>query len=139
LEPPNAVARTPIPADERPLLPHILIVDDSLTTRTLEKNILEAAGYHVRTATDGEEALRALIEEPCHIIVTDVEMPNMDGFELTQRVKEDARWRHIPVILVTSRDSSADRERGYRAGADAYLVKTRFDQDELLQMIEQMV
>jgi len=139
LEPPNAVARTPIPADERPPLPHILIVDDSLTTRTLEKNILEAAGYHVRTATDGEEALRALIEEPCHIIVTDVEMPNMDGFELTQRVKEDARWRHIPVILVTSRDSSADRERGYRAGADAYLVKTRFDQDELLQMIEQMV
>ena len=117
----------------------ILVVDDSLTTRTLEKNILEAAGYRVRTATDGTEAIQMLIENPCDVIVADVEMPHMNGFELAQRVKGDARWKHIPFVLVTSLDSPADRERGLRAGADAYLVKTRFDQDELLQVVEQMV
>jgi len=117
----------------------VLVVDDSLTTRTLERNILEAAGYRVRTATDGTEALRALIEQPPDVIVCDVEMPNMDGFELAKRVKSDARWRDIPFVLVTSLDSPSDREQGLRAGADAYLVKTRFDQDELLQVVEQMV
>lgn len=117
----------------------ILVVDDSLTTRTLEKNILEAAGYRVRTATDGEEALRALLEQPVDVIVSDVEMPNMTGFELAQRVKNDARWREIPFVLVTSLDSPTDRERGLRAGADAYLVKTSFDQDELLNTVQQMV
>ncbi len=117
----------------------VLVVDDSLTTRTLEKNILEAAGYRVRTATDGTEALRVMIEQPFDVIVCDVEMPNMDGFQLAERVKNDVRWREIPFILVTSLDSPADRERGLRSGADAYLVKTRFDQDELLGVIEQMV
>jgi two-component system chemotaxis sensor kinase CheA len=117
----------------------ILVVDDSLTTRTLEKNILEAAGYRVRTATDGTEAIQMLIEQPADVIVADVEMPHMNGFELAQRVKGDARWKHIPFVLVTSLDSPSDRERGLRAGADAYLVKTRFDQDELLQVVEQMV
>lgn len=119
--------------------PWVLVVDDSLTTRTLEKNILEAAGYRVHTVTDGAQALEALLDRPCDVIVADVEMPNMNGLELARRVKSDARWRHIPVILVTSRDSSGDREEGLRAGADAYLVKTRFDQDELLQVIEQMI
>jgi two-component system chemotaxis sensor kinase CheA len=117
----------------------ILVVDDSLTTRTLEKNILEAAGYRVRTATDGTEALKTLLEQPFDVIVADVEMPNMNGFELAKRVKGDARWRETPFILVTSLDSPSDRERGMRAGADAYLVKTRFDQDELLYVIQQMV
>ncbi|MBN1964874.1 MAG: hybrid sensor histidine kinase/response regulator [Anaerolineae bacterium] len=122
--------------EERPLW--VLVVDDSLTTRTLEKNILEAAGYRVRTATDGEEALRVLMEHQPDVIVADVEMPNMDGFALTERVKSDARWREIPLILVTSLESEGHRERGLRAGADAYLVKARFDQDELLNVIDQM-
>ncbi len=117
----------------------ILVVDDSLTTRTLEKNILEAAGYRVRTATDGDEALRTLLDQPFDVIVADVEMPHMNGFELAQRVKGDARWKDTPFVLVTSLDSPSDRERGLRAGADAYLVKTRFDQDELLQVVEQMI
>ena len=117
----------------------VLVVDDSLTTRTLEKNILEAAGYRVRTATDGQEALQVLMEQSCDVIVADVEMPNMNGFELARRIKSDSRWQRLPVILVTSLDSPGDRERGLHAGADAYLVKTRFDQDELLQVIEQMI
>jgi two-component system chemotaxis sensor kinase CheA len=80
-----------------------------------------------------------MIEQDFDVIVCDVEMPNMNGFELAERVKQDARWRETPFILVTSLDSPTDRERGLRAGADAYLVKTRFDQDELLSVIEQMV
>lgn len=135
------ITETPAAEPEEPAVrAHwILVVDDSLTTRTLEKNILEAAGYRVRTATDGTEAIQTLIEHPCDVIVADVEMPHMNGFELAQRVKSDARWKEIPFILVTSLDSPTDRERGLRAGADAYLVKTRFDQDELLQTIEQLV
>lgn len=117
----------------------ILVVDDSITTRALEKNILETAGFYVRTVTDGTEAIQALLEDSYDLLVSDVEMPNMDGFELTRQVKSDARWKHMPVVLVTSLDSPTDRERGLQAGADAYLVKPRFDQDELLQMIEKMV
>ncbi len=132
-------AAEPDAQPQAPAVPRILIVDDSLTTRTLEKNILEAAGFRVMTATTGEEALRALREQEFDVVVSDVEMPNMTGFELTRRIKADARWRALPVILVTSLDSSQDRERGLEAGADAYLVKSRFDQDELLQVIQQMV
>ncbi|GAB4572169.1 MAG: hybrid sensor histidine kinase/response regulator [Anaerolineae bacterium] len=117
----------------------VLVVDDSLTARTLEKNILEAAGYEVFTATNGQEALEKLHEHPVDVIVSDVEMPHMNGFELTRRIKSDPNWRQIPVILVTSLASAGDRERGLQAGADAYLVKSRFDQDELLQVIGQWV
>jgi len=119
--------------------PRILVVDDSLTTRTLEKNILEAAGFRVRTATDGDEALRVLLEHPIDVIISDIEMPGLNGFDLTRRLKAYARWRDIPLILVTSRDSPGDRERGLQAGADAYVAKSEFDQDELLRIIGQMV
>ncbi len=118
---------------------HILVVDDSITTRTLEKNILEAAGYYVITATDGVEALKRLEANPIDIIVADVEMPNMDGIEFTRRVRESSSYRDMPVILVTSLESREDRERGMLAGADAYIVKRGFDQAELLATIEQFL
>jgi two-component system chemotaxis sensor kinase CheA len=117
----------------------ILVVDDSITTRTLEKNILEAAGYTVQLATNGEEALSLLAtEERPQVIVTDVNMPKLDGFELTRRVKQDDRFINIPVILVTSLDTAADKARGIEVGADAYIVKGRFDQGNLLETIEQL-
>jgi two-component system chemotaxis sensor kinase CheA len=123
----------------------ILVVDDSITTRTLEKNILEAQGYQVRLATNGEEALSLLVMASSlpdgrlpDVIVTDVNMPRLDGFGLTQRVKQDNRYKDIPIILVTSRDSTADKKRGIEVGADAYIVKNRFDQGNLLEMIEQL-
>ncbi len=123
----------------------VLVVDDSITTRTLEKNILEAQGYQVRLATNGEEALSLLVTDGSSpdgrlpdVIVTDVNMPRLDGFDLTQRVKQDNRYKDIPIILVTSRDSPADKKRGIEVGADAYIVKNRFDQGNLLEMIEQL-
>jgi two-component system chemotaxis sensor kinase CheA len=118
----------------------ILVVDDSITTRTLEKNILEAVGYEVKLATDGKEALGVLATDGLpHLIVSDINMPRLDGFELTSRIKGDARYADIPVILVTSLDSPADKARGIEVGADAYIVKSSFDQGNLLETIEQLV
>lgn len=118
----------------------ILVVDDSITTRTLEKNILEAAGYTVLLATDGREALSAIAAEGIpDLIVSDVAMPRMDGFELTQQIKDDAHTADVPVILVTSLDAPEDKTRGIEAGADAYIVKSSFDQNNLLETIEQLI
>jgi two-component system, chemotaxis family, sensor kinase CheA len=125
-------------AEER-RTPTVLVVEDAITTRTLEKNILEAAGYRVRVATDGVEAWALLQSDGCDLVVTDVEMPRMDGFELTAKVRGDQRLRDLPVVLVTSRDSREDRERGVEAGADAYVVKGGFDQDRLLETIRRLL
>ncbi len=118
----------------------LLVVDDSLSTRTLEKNILETAGYKVITATDGLEAWNLLTSNGgCDLIVTDILMPRMTGLELTASVKRDPTLRKIPVILVTSLDSRADKERGIEVGADAYIVKSNFDQSNLLQTVAQLI
>jgi two-component system chemotaxis sensor kinase CheA len=118
----------------------ILVVDDSITTRTLEKNILEAAGYTVRLATDGQEALNAITAGGVpDLIVSDIAMPRLDGFVLTQRIKSDTRTANVPVILVTSLDSPEDKAHGIEVGADAYIVKSGFDQTNLLGTIEQLI
>jgi two-component system chemotaxis sensor kinase CheA len=118
----------------------ILVVDDSITTRTLEKNILEAAGYAVQLATDGREALNVMAAGGIpDLIVSDVAMPRMNGFELTRQVKEDTQTADVPVILVTSLDSVEDKTQGIEAGADAYIVKSSFDQHNLLETIEQLM
>ena len=123
--------------------PTIVVVDDSITTRMLEKNILEAAGYSVHMATDGVQALKVLNElvnnGGCDLLLSDVDMPNLDGFELTKQVCNDPQLRHMPVVLVTSLDSPSDRERGMSAGASAYIVKRSFDQQELLDTIADLI
>lgn len=115
----------------------ILVVDDSLTVRTLEQSILETAGYRVVVAEHGQAALDHLEAglEP-DAIVADVAMPVMDGLTLTAQIKRNPRRRHIPVILVTSLESAADKTRGLAAGADAYIVKSRFDQGSWLAQLE---
>jgi two-component system chemotaxis sensor kinase CheA len=127
--------------------PRILVVEDSITTRTLEKNLLETAGYRVDTAPDGLaawELLRARApgggtsRTPIDLVVADVEMPRMDGLELTARIRADPGLQALPVVLVTSRESREDRERGARAGADAYIVKGAFDQNRLLDTIRRL-
>ncbi len=125
-----------------PALPpvyRILVVDDSITTRTLEKNILEAAGYDVLTATNGLEALDTLSASPCDAVVADVEMPYLDGFGLTARIRAHDQLGRLPVILVTSLDAPESRERGLRVGADRYVVKGSFNQHELLQALQQLL
>lgn len=121
----------------RPL--RILVVDDSITTRTLEKNILEAIGFDVHVAIDGTEAWHRLLEIDPDIIVSDVEMPKMNGLELTKLIKASPVTRDIPVILLTSLGKPAQREAGLAAGADAYLVKSKFDQNELLETIQSVI
>ncbi len=117
----------------------VLVADDSITTRTLEKNILETAGFEVRVAIDGIEAWSMLAEDDYDVVISDVEMPNMNGLELTQQIKHSDAYRHIPVILLTSLGKPEQREAGLRAGADAYLVKSQFDQGELLATIQAVI
>jgi len=117
----------------------VLVVDDSATSRTLERNILSAAGYQVLTAINGVEALRILADEDIDMVVSDVEMPTMNGFDLTRAIRADVKLEHLPVILVTSLGSGAHKQQGAEAGADAYIVKGAFDQDELLTTIARLL
>jgi two-component system, chemotaxis family, sensor kinase CheA len=117
----------------------ILLVDDSPTTRTLERSILEAAGYQVATAADGEEAWTILEREGADALVADVEMPRLDGFGLTEAVRRSRALAALPVVLVTAREAETDRAHGLAVGANAYLVKSAFDQRSLLETLEQLL
>lgn len=117
----------------------VLVVDDSITTRTLEKSILEAAGFAVTVAEDGLRGLAALRRTRFDVVVADVDMPNMDGLELTRRLKAEAATRDMPVILVTGMETPEQQQDGLHAGADAYLLKSAFDQRELIQAIRRLV
>ncbi|MCM0083770.1 response regulator [Geomonas sp. Red32] len=113
----------------------VLVAEDSITSRTLLKNILESSGFRVATAVDGQDALDRLKGERFDLVVSDVEMPRLDGFELTAAIRRDNRWAGLPVVLVTGLESRAQRERGIEVGADAYLVKSSFDQSSLIEVI----
>jgi two-component system, chemotaxis family, sensor kinase CheA len=119
--------------------PSILVVDDSVTIRTFEKALLEAAGYDVTAASDGLEAWNLVQKQAPDLIVSDVEMPNMTGFELTEKVRGDQRLKGMPLILVTTLSSDEDRKRGIDAGADAYVIKGSAEQDQLLETVRRLV
>jgi two-component system chemotaxis sensor kinase CheA len=118
---------------------HILVVDDSLATRELERSILETAGYKVYTARDGMEGLKMARELNPDLILSDVEMPNMNGFQLCAAVKQDHNLSELPVIIVSSRDSDEDRRKGLQAGAQAYIIKGQFEQTRLLETINRLI
>lgn len=117
----------------------ILVVDDSLNTREIEKSILEAYGYKIMTAEDGEDAWELTRTTIYDLVVTDVEMPRLDGFSLTERLRGDPRYRSIPIIIVTSREKDEDKKRGITVGADAYIVKGAFDQSKLLDTVRTLI
>jgi two-component system chemotaxis sensor kinase CheA len=119
--------------------PTILVVDDSMTTRSLEKSLLEAHGYQVQVAVDGVEALAALRVQPVDLVITDIMMPRMDGFQLLEQIRLDPTLAQLPVIVVSSMESRADQERGLALGADAYITKRKFDQRELLETVRQIL
>ncbi len=117
----------------------ILVVDDSLITRTMEQNILIAANYNVETAEDGQTAWEMAQHNKYDLIVTDIEMPNMDGFELTEKLKQTERYSDIPIIIVTSRASNEDKSRGIEVGAQGYIVKGTFEQGNLLRVVKALI
>jgi len=117
----------------------ILVIDDSLTTRMLEQSILESAGFEVGVAASAEDALVQVRGKRYGLFLVDVEMPGMDGFTFIERVRADPMLRDIPALLVTSRASAEDRQRGKDAGAQGYIVKSEFDQAEFLEQIRRLV
>jgi two-component system chemotaxis sensor kinase CheA len=135
----RAPARTLTAPEETAAVKSILVVEDSITSRTLLKNVLEVAGYQVKTCVDGVDAWTTLRSEPFDLMVSDVEMPRMNGFDLVAQVRADQKLAHLPVVLVTSLSSKEDRERGVDVGADAYIVKSSFDQTSLLETIRRLI
>jgi two-component system chemotaxis sensor kinase CheA len=118
----------------------ILICEDSFTTRELERSIFEAAGYVVEVAMDGAQGLGKLQQGlQVEAVVTDVQMPNMTGFELTRAIKSDSLLQSIPVIIVTSLERDEEKAQGIEAGADAYITKSVFNQDTLLETVERLI
>jgi chemotaxis protein histidine kinase CheA len=117
----------------------VLVVDDSLNTREIERDVLEAYGYQVTLAEDGRDGLQKALGGQFDAVLTDVEMPNMDGFALTSALREDERTRHIPIIIITSRQKEEDKRRGVQVGADAYIVKGDFDQSGLISTLKSLL
>ncbi|HWP47217.1 MAG TPA: hybrid sensor histidine kinase/response regulator [Candidatus Limnocylindrales bacterium] len=130
---------TPVDKEVEAKRKSILVVEDSITTRTLLKNILESAGYHVKTVVDGVDALTALNNEDFDLVVSDVDMPRLNGFELTAKIRTDKRLSELPVVLVTSLASKEDQERGIDVGANAYIIKSGFEQSNLLEVIQRLI
>lgn len=118
---------------------HVLIVDDSLNTREIEKNVLEAHGYQVTLAEDGFSGLQKARLTQFDAVLTDVEMPVMDGFSLTKALRAEDNYQHIPIIIVTSRAKEEDRRRGIQVGADAYIAKGDFEQDSLIETLKMLL
>jgi two-component system chemotaxis sensor kinase CheA len=138
----RAPAGETAPAAQRrsaPRVCRVLVVDDSLVAGELQKNILLTAGYESEIAADGVEAIECLRRKDWDLIIADVDVPRMDGFELTERIRADEHFRDIPVIIVTSRDTADDRRRGFEVGADAYVLKREFDQNQLLETVRRLI
>ena len=117
----------------------ILVVEDSITARMLLKNILESTGYNVKTAVDGADAFATLKTEDFDLVVSDVDMPRMNGFVLTSKIREDKKLAELPVVLVTALETREDQERGIDVGANAYIIKSSFDQSNLLETVQRLI
>jgi two-component system chemotaxis sensor kinase CheA len=132
-------SRAFLAAPEEKHAKRILVVEDSFTSRTLLKNILESAGYVVATAVDGEAGWTTLKGADFDLVLSDIEMPRLDGIGLAMRIRAERKLSDLPIVLVTSLDSADDRRRGLDAGADAYVVKSSFDQTNLLDVIDRLL
>jgi two-component system chemotaxis sensor kinase CheA len=134
---PEPVDAVPGSAPER--RGRLLIAEDSITARMLVKSILEGAGYEVVATVDGMDALTRLKTEPFDLLVSDVDMPRMNGFELTARIRADKKLSELPVVLVTALNAQKDREYGIEVGANAYIVKSDFDQSNLIEIVRRLM
>lgn len=128
-----------LPAGKASPLAPLLVIDDSLTTRMLEQSILASAGYEVHTATSAEEGLEMVRQRAYALILVDVDMPGMNGFEFVRTIRADADLHHIPAILVTSRSSAEDHRLGREVGADHHIVKGEFAQGAFLDTVRRLI
>lgn len=117
----------------------ILLVEDSIATRTQEKRILEAAGYSVITAVDGNDGLNKLSSHSFDAVISDVQMPNLSGLQLTAKIRQQHQYNELPIILVTSLASDEDKRRGAEAGANAYITKSSLNQTILLETLQRLI
>jgi two-component system sensor histidine kinase and response regulator WspE len=117
----------------------VLVVDDSLTVRELERKLLATRGYDVAVAVDGMDGWNVLRSEPFDLVITDIDMPRMDGIELVTLIKREARLRDLPVMVVSYKDREQDRQRGLQAGADYYLAKGSFHDAALLDAVHDLI
>jgi chemotaxis protein histidine kinase CheA len=135
-----AARRTAAGADRRTgARPRVLVVEDSVGVRELQRVILEGAGYEVLTAVDGTDGASRLADDPVDLVLSDVEMPGMDGFTLTRTLRRTRGWEDVPVVIMTSRGDAADQRAGLDAGASAYLLKSEFDQAELIDTVRRLL
>jgi two-component system sensor histidine kinase and response regulator WspE len=121
------------------LAPHILVVDDSHTVREMERRLLVRSGYTVSTAQNGQEAWNLLRLNDYDLLISDVDMPQMNGIELVTRVRANPRLLRLPVIILSYKDRAEDRKRGLDAGADFYLTKGSFDNGSFLQAVVDLI
>jgi len=128
-----------IAREEKEVKKSILIAEDSITSRTLLKNIFQTAGYKVKATVDGAEAYTAVTTQKFDLVVSDIEMPRMNGFELVSKIRKNKDTKELPVVLVTGLESDEDKKRGIDVGADAYIVKRSFDQSNLLNVISKLI
>jgi len=139
----TATLQTSSSLTDKPTLPErqlsVMVVDDALMVRELQRSILERGGYSVRAASDGAEALAMLADQPADLVVTDVEMPNLDGLSLIRNIRAHPRLANIPVLIVSSHASEEDHQLGLDAGADGYIVKTSFDEAGLLDAVSRLL
>jgi two-component system sensor histidine kinase and response regulator WspE len=117
----------------------ILVVDDSVTVRELERRLLEKHGYEVDVAVDGADGLNALRTHDYQLVISDVDMPRMNGLELVKRLRDDPRLSELPVIIVSYKEREEDRKMGNAAGANVYLSKTGFKDDRLVHAVRELI
>ncbi|MGR3179445.1 MAG: hybrid sensor histidine kinase/response regulator [Candidatus Anammoxibacter sp.] len=135
----TAKTKKRIGADEDMKLGKILIVDDSINTREIEKSVLESYGYSVDVAEDGIDAIGKTNGCQYDLVVTDIEMPRMNGFSLTEKLRQNSEYKNTPIIILTSREKEEDKRRGMQAGANAYITKGDFDQNNLIETIQNLI
>ncbi len=135
----NSAVNPSQPKPKSPVKKNILIVEDSITSRTLLKNILEASGYVPTTAIDGIDGYTKLKQGNYSAVVTDVEMPRMNGFELTAKIRQESKYAELPIVLVTSLSKREHKEKGIEAGANAYIVKSSFNEMNLIETLQRLI
>lgn len=124
----------PVPA----MLPTVMVVDDSLTVRKITGRLLAREGYQVLLAKDGVEALEQLLDVVPDAMLVDIEMPRMDGFDLTRNIRADARLKNIPIIIDNPRTADKHRNYAFDIGVNQYLGKP-YQEDELLRLVAEFV